>query len=119
DDVSTFDDQDLSLFETFASHASVLLENGRLERSLAQVTELTEELQHQAHTDALTQLPNRLLFAERLAETLTTGSVAGPTHAVLFIDLDRFKVVNDSWGHAAGDELLVHVAKRIQAAIRP
>jgi diguanylate cyclase (GGDEF)-like protein len=119
DDVSTFAEEDLSLFETFASHASVLLENGRLERSLAQVTELTEELHHQAYTDALTQLPNRLLFAERLAETLTTGGAVGQAHAVLFIDLDRFKVVNDSWGHAAGDELLVHVARRIQAAVRP
>ena len=116
-DVSTFADEDLGLCETFAGHASVLLENGRLERSLAQVTELTEELHHQAYTDALTQLPNRLLFAERLGETLEGGDRR--THAVLFLDLDRFKVVNDSWGHAAGDELLVQVAERIQGAVRP
>ena len=116
-DVSTFADEDLGLCETFAGHASVLLENGRLERSLAQVTELTEELHHQAYTDALTQLPNRLLFAERLGETLEGGDRR--THAVLFLDLDRFKVVNDSWGHAAGDELLVQVAQRIQGAVRP
>ncbi|MFI5056234.1 MAG: putative bifunctional diguanylate cyclase/phosphodiesterase [Actinomycetota bacterium] len=116
-DVSTFAEEDLGLFETFAGHASVLLENGRLERSLAQVTELTEELHHQAYTDALTQLPNRLLFAERLGDTLDGGGRR--THAVLFLDLDRFKVVNDSWGHAAGDELLVQVAERIQGAVRP
>jgi diguanylate cyclase (GGDEF)-like protein len=118
-DVSTFAEEDLSLFETFASHASVLLENGRLERSLAQVTELKEELHHQAYTDALTQLPNRLLFGERLGDTLAESVVAGRSHAVLFLDLDRFKVVNDSWGHAAGDELLIQMAERIRAAIRP
>jgi diguanylate cyclase (GGDEF)-like protein len=118
-DVSTFAEEDLGLFETFASHASVLLENGRLERSLAQVTELKEELHHQAYTDALTHLPNRLLFSERLGDTLAESVVAGRSHAILFLDLDRFKVVNDSWGHAAGDELLVKVAERIQAAVRP
>ena len=54
-DVSTFGEDDLTLFETFAGHASVLLENGRLEHSLAQVTELKEELRSQAHHDALTR----------------------------------------------------------------
>ena len=118
-DVSTFAREDVALLETFASHASVLLENGRLERSLAQVTELKEELHHQAYTDALTQLPNRLLFTQRLDETLAEERTARGSHAVLFLDLDRFKVVNDSWGHAAGDELLVQVADRIRAAVRP
>ena len=118
-DVSTFAREDVALLETFASHASVLLENGRLERSLAQVTELKEELHHQAYTDALTQLPNRLLFTQRLDETLAEEPTARGSHAVLFLDLNRFKVVNDSWGHAAGDELLVQVADRIRAAVRP
>jgi diguanylate cyclase (GGDEF)-like protein len=118
-DVSTFGRPDVALIETFASHASVLLENGRLERSLAQVTELKEELHHQAYTDALTELPNRLLFTERLGQTLAASDPRQRSHAVLFLDLDGFKVVNDSWGHAAGDELLVQVAGRIRAAIRP
>ena len=118
-DVSTFAREDVALLETFASHASVLLENGRLERSLAQVTELKEELHHQAYTDALTQLPNRLLFTQRLDETLAEEPATRGSHAVLFLDLNRFKVVNDSWGHAAGDELLVQVADRIRAAVRP
>jgi GGDEF domain-containing protein len=96
-DVSTFAREDVALLETFASHASVLLENGRLERSLAQVTELKEELHHQAYTDALTQLPNRLLFTQRLDETLADEPTARGSHAVLFLDLNRFKVVNDSW----------------------
>jgi diguanylate cyclase (GGDEF)-like protein len=117
-DVGTFVETDSELFGTFAGHASVLLENGRLEHSLAQVTELKEELRHQAYHDALTGLPNRVLFADRVAEALAHGR-AGSTHAILFLDLDRFKNVNDSWGHAAGDELLTQVASRIRSALRP
>jgi diguanylate cyclase (GGDEF)-like protein len=118
DDVSTFDENDLTLFETFAGHASVLLENGRLEQSLAQLTELKEELRHQAYHDALTGLPNRVLFTERVAAALERHG-GGGRHAVLFLDLDRFKIVNDSWGHAAGDALLVQAAERIRGATRP
>src|SRR5262249_51717232 len=117
-DVGTFAETDSELFGTFAGHASVLLENGRLEHSLAQVTELKEELHHQAYHDALTGLPNRVLFADRVAESLAHGRT-GSTHAILFLDLDRFKNVNDSWGHAAGDELLMQVASRIQGVLRP
>src|SRR6476619_2857471 len=118
-DVSTFDESDLTLFETFSGHASVLLENGRLEQSLAQLTELKEELKHQAYHDALTGLPNRVLFTERVAAALAEKPIQETSHAVLFLDLDRFKNVNDSWGHEAGDELLVQVAQRLQRAIRP
>ena len=63
-DVSTFVDTDVELFETFAGHASILLENGRLEHSLAEVTQLKEQLRHQAYHDALTGLPNRLNLLE-------------------------------------------------------
>jgi diguanylate cyclase (GGDEF)-like protein len=117
-DVSTFSHQDLSLFETFSGHASVLLENGRLERSLAHVTELKEELSHQAYHDALTGLPNRLLFSQRVGDSLAAG-LDLTTHAVLFLDLNRFKEVNDNWGHAAGDELLQQVAVRLRDCVRP
>ncbi|MDH4353719.1 MAG: EAL domain-containing protein, partial [Actinomycetota bacterium] len=117
-EVSTFSHQDLSIFETFSGHASVLLENGRLERSLAHVTELKEELSHQAYHDALTGLPNRLLFRQRVAESLE-AELELTTHAVLFLDLNRFKEVNDSWGHAAGDELLQQVAHRLRECVRP
>ena len=103
------------LFETFAGHAGVLLENGRLEQSLAQVTELKEELRHQAYHDALTGLPNRVLFAERVDRGARRAARDGERrHAVLFLDLDDFKIVNDSWGHAVGDELLVQVAERLR-----
>jgi len=118
-DVATFTADDLGVFETFAGHASVLLENGRLERSLAQVTELQEALRHQAYHDALTGLPNRILFAECVTETLRAVQTSGRAAAMLFLDLDGFKVVNDTLGHASGDELLVQVAKRLQATMRP
>ncbi len=118
-DVATFTSDDLGVFETFAGHASVLLENGRLERSLAQVTELQEALQHQAYHDGLTGLPNRLLFAERVADALEAVRTPGQPAAMLFLDLDGFKVVNDTLGHASGDELLVEVARRLKATVRP
>ncbi|TML74828.1 MAG: EAL domain-containing protein, partial [Actinobacteria bacterium] len=114
-DVSTFGDADLELFETFAGHASILLENGRLEHSLAQVTQLKEQLRHQAYHDALTGLPNRLHLLEAVEQELGRGT--GST-AVLYLDLDRFKSVNDTWGHSAGDELLTEFARRLSGAIR-
>ncbi len=116
-DIGSFTETDLELFETFAGHASVLLENSRLEQSLARVTELQEELRHSAYHDSLTGLPNRVLFTDRLAKTLARGATDRRTHAVLFLDLDHFKNVNDSWGHAAGDELLVQVAGRLSRAL--
>jgi diguanylate cyclase (GGDEF)-like protein len=114
-DVSTFDDADVELLGTFAGHASILLENGRLEHSLAEVTQLKEQLRHQAYHDALTGLPNRPHLLEAVQEELQHG--AGST-AVLYLDLDRFKTVNDTWGHSAGDELLSEFSRRLAGAIR-
>lgn len=114
-DVSTFDEDALALFDTFSGHASILLENGRLEHSLAQVTDLKEQLRHQAYHDALTDLPNRRHLLEAVEQEIerTEAPVA-----ILYLDLDRFKVVNDTWGHSAGDELLVQFAQRLRAAVR-
>jgi diguanylate cyclase (GGDEF)-like protein len=76
------------------------------------------ELAHQALHDALTGLPNRGLFLDRLAQALTRLGRHSSTLAVLFCDLDRFKVVNDSLGHGAGDLLLVDVARRLEYVLR-
>jgi diguanylate cyclase (GGDEF)-like protein len=117
-DVSTFDDDDVRLLETLARHAGVALENGRLGESLNQLTELKEQLRYQAYHDSLTGLGNRALFLERVAEACDAGRRrTGPI--VLFVDLDDFKTVNDSLGHAAGDALLCAVADRLRGCLRP
>jgi diguanylate cyclase (GGDEF)-like protein len=77
-----------------------------------------DEIHHMAHTDPLTQLPNRRLFSKHL-ENFIAGTVRHKVHgAVLLMDLDGFKVVNDRYGHDAGDEVLVEIAKRLRSDIR-
>ncbi|HEY7380267.1 MAG TPA: EAL domain-containing protein [Gaiella sp.] len=117
-DGATFDSDDLAVFATFVGHVSVVLENGRLGQSLEQLAELKEQLRHQAFHDSLTGLPNRVLFTESVARALDGVGPDTPVPSVLFLDLDDFKVVNDTWGHAAGDELLVHAADRLRRAVR-
>jgi diguanylate cyclase (GGDEF)-like protein len=78
-----------------------------------------ERTQHEALHDPLTGLPNRNLFLDRLQHALSVTARRQTAIAVLFLDLDQFKLVNDSLGHAAGDELLAAVAPRIEQALRP
>lgn len=76
------------------------------------------ELQHQATHDALTGLPNRVLFLDRLEREIAHGERDHHLFAVLVVDLDRFKVINDTLGHGAGDQLLIEMARRLSAAVR-
>jgi diguanylate cyclase (GGDEF)-like protein/PAS domain S-box-containing protein len=80
--------------------------------------ELEEELKHRAFHDALTGLPNRLLFQDRIAQQVAAATRTGTIAGVLFVDLDDFKVVNDTKGHSVGDELLVATAGRLAALVR-
>jgi predicted signal transduction protein with EAL and GGDEF domain len=73
-----------------------------------------ERIAHLAHHDPLTNLPNRAAFTEHLASTLNRAEKAKQDFAVLCIDLDRFKEVNDVFGHSVGDELLVEVSRRLK-----
>jgi diguanylate cyclase len=75
-------------------------------------------LQHQATHDALTGLPNRLLFIDRLGREIAHAERDGNLFAVLVVDLDRFKVINDTLGHGPGDQLLIEIAQRLSNAIR-
>jgi diguanylate cyclase (GGDEF)-like protein len=88
-----------------------------LERKRAQVAE--RALLHQAFHDTLTGLPNRALLADRLGQALARRERRSLEAAVLFLDIDRLKWVNDSLGHAAGDQLLVDVAGRLKGVLRP
>ena len=76
------------------------------------------QLEHMASHDALTELPNRTLLQDRLERTISHAGRSRTMVAVLFMDLDRFKLVNDTQGHTAGDLLLVQVARRLQASLR-
>ena len=100
-----------------------LQENQELTESLHQkIGELTsreEQLSHQAFHDPLTGLANRRLFTDRVDHALTLCRRTGDRTAVLFVDLDDFKTVNDSLGHAVGDQLLVAVGTRLSGCVRP
>jgi diguanylate cyclase (GGDEF)-like protein len=106
-DVTTFDQHDGRLFETIAAHTNVTLQNARL----------VDRLRHDALHDSLTGLPNRVLFQQRLADLLDRRRPTDPQIAVMLIDLDRFKEINDTLGHATGDLLLQEVAARLRRSV--
>jgi diguanylate cyclase (GGDEF)-like protein/PAS domain S-box-containing protein len=88
-------------------------------RTEATIRQFNEKLERRAHYDALTGLPNRALFRDRLEQDMRHAGASGHGMALLFIDLDRFKEVNDLLGHDAGDALLAHAARRIGHCLRP
>lgn len=100
--------RDLQFMRTTSRLAAVAIEH-RL---------LTEQLSHQAQHDALTGLPNRLLFQDRLQQALAMAQRNQQQVAVLYMDLDRFKHINDTLGHSSGDALLRQAAGRLEACVR-
>jgi diguanylate cyclase (GGDEF)-like protein/PAS domain S-box-containing protein len=88
-------------------------------RDISERRQLENQLVHQAFHDSLTSLANRALFKDRVDHALRRTKRQTPSVAVLFLDLDGFKEVNDSLGHAAGDRLLIQVAERLQSCVRP
>jgi diguanylate cyclase (GGDEF)-like protein len=102
--------------ELLAAQASAGLE---VARNVSERRGLEERLAHWAFHDSLTDLPNRVLFADRLELALARTARDDTRVAVLFLDLDGFKEINDTLGHAAGDELLQNVARRLHGCLRP
>ena len=88
-------------------------------RDITERKEFEEQLARHAFHDALTGLPNRRLFLDHLDHALRRSTRNDEQHAVLFADVDRFKIINDSLGHHAGDQLLMAIADKLRAAIRP
>jgi len=87
-------------------------------RSAVRVVQLEEELARQAHYDSLTGLPNRVLLADRLDQALHHATRHSELVGFFYIDLDRFKVINDSLGHAVGDTLLQQLTLRLKSCVR-
>ena len=85
---------------------------------VSQAREMTQKMAHLAHHDFLTSLPNRLLLNDRISQAITSAQRSGTHLALLFLDLDHFKHINDSLGHATGDRLLQLVTQRLNACVR-
>jgi len=112
------------LFWEYAHFAPVIDDHGTTRHFLVVKEDISlrkqqeREIQRQAHFDTLTGLPNRLLCLDRLAQMLKDAERSGQLAAVLFLDLDDFKKINDSLGHETGDKLLIEAARRLQETVR-
>jgi diguanylate cyclase (GGDEF)-like protein len=116
DSTGALNHRDMGVAQTLADVAAAYLLNARA-RDDAQAT--ADRFHHIALHDPLTELPNRLLLQQRLAHAALRSRRSNTNAAILFADLDRFKQVNDSYGHLVGDELLIAVAQRLTHLVRP
>ncbi|WP_440056314.1 EAL domain-containing protein (plasmid) [Pseudoalteromonas sp. T1lg65] len=116
--------KDGSVYPEWLAISVVYDEHGEVQQYVAILSDMTErkaqeeQIEYQAYYDALTGLPNRTLLLERIEQDIRRLSRTEHVSAVLFIDLDRFKRINDTMGHEAGDILLIEVAKRLSNIIR-
>lgn len=119
---SLVDDFNYMLDQIQSRDRELFLINERLEEKVEkrtqELTELTRQLEHQAYHDHLTGLANRVTFDTSLRHSLERKRRYGGQIAVLFLDLDRFKTINDTLGHAVGDKLLIEVAARLGKCVR-
>jgi diguanylate cyclase (GGDEF)-like protein/PAS domain S-box-containing protein len=112
------------IYPALLTISSVRFENGKIANYVGSTTDLSRiktselKLDHLAHHDPLTNLPNRRLLDQRLERAIARARQCNHKGAVLFIDIDGFKTVNDSLGHTAGDELLIQVAERLRGSLR-
>jgi len=114
--------------EVFPEHMSLSAVRdpaGEVTHYVCMFTDISEEKAHQrqleflAHNDALTGLSNRAWFGHQVEQVVQEARASGEHIAVLLLNLDRFKDVNDSYGHTTGDEVLKHIARQVQSALRP
>ena len=111
----TRDELEVRVVERTAELATA---NAQLQGEIFERMQAEQRIWHTAHHDALTGLPNRALLLDRLGQALTQGDRYSSRIAVIFLDLDRFKSINDNLGHHIGDELLKHVAERLRGVVR-
>jgi diguanylate cyclase (GGDEF)-like protein len=112
----TYSAAEQEILLAFAEHASLALNDAA---AVDGIRRAFDDAVHQATHDPLTGLPNRSLVIDRLDQALARSQRSRGRVTVLFTDLDRFKVVNDSYGHAAGDGVLLCISERLRAAVRP
>ncbi|WP_430008969.1 EAL domain-containing protein [Methylophaga lonarensis] len=112
------------LFAELLTISTLLDEHGETQHYLGLFSDITESKQQQnalemmAHFDMLTQLPNRSLFADRFRQAIAHSERNHSLLAIIFLDLDNFKPVNDNFGHAAGDKILIEISRRLKSCIR-
>ena len=116
--------KDGSVYAELITISAVHDAQGRAQNYVALFTDVTNikehqnQLEHIAHYDALTSLPNRVLLADRMRQSMAQSQRRNLSLAVVYLDLDGFKAVNDTHGHNVGDQLLIAVAQRMQEALR-